>query len=432
LFKNAASARDGIRSAMASVDLPLAVLVEGALEGQRVRTGRRLAVLRMVGAATACALALTMAHAVGQQDWAGTSRVFVAYTVGAALMGLAVRRWDRAARLAGLGVALVDVPVVFFAQWISLPLSPSPGGVAGFTLGIFVLLVLLGALSLSGRQVLAVAVVSAAGEVLLQEQAGIRPGAWVASLVVLGCAAAGAASLVGRVRALVQAVTAEEQRRTRLGRYFSPAIADRVQEATAPGPQSTEVTVLFADLRDFTPLAASLSPLEVVRVLNEYLGCMVEQIFRHGGTLDKFIGDGIMAYFGAPLADGEHAVHAVDCALSMVEEMERLNVRRRQREEPPLRMGIGLHTGPAIVGDIGSPGHRLEFTAIGDTVNVASRIEGLTKVAGVALLVSPDTRRHAGERYLFRALAPLPIKGKAEPLVTYVPSRADAPPTAGS
>ena len=119
-------------------------------------------------------------------------------------------------------MALLDVPLVFVAQWLSVPVSPSPGGVAGFALGIFVLLVLLSTLSLSRRQTTLVAAVSALAEVLLQREAGIRPGAWAASIVVLGCAAAVAAHLVARVRALVRDVGEEQRKRERLGRYFSP------------------------------------------------------------------------------------------------------------------------------------------------------------------------------------------------------------------
>ena len=159
---------------------------------------------------------------------------------------------------------------------------------------------------------------------------------------------------------------------------------------------------------------------QVVAMLNECHAMMVDVIFRHGGTLDKFIGDGLMAYFGAPLLQDDHAERAVACALDMQEALRTLNATRRERDEPELRMGIGLHTGLAVLGDIGSDSRR-EYTAIGDAVNLACRIEGLTKDHGRPVLASEETYARARAGFAWTAAPAIPVKGRAQPVRTYAP-----------
>jgi len=156
----------------------------------------------------------------------------------------------------------------------------------------------------------------------------------------------------------------------------------------------------------------------VVALLNEYFTEMVGIIMRNGGVVDKYIGDAVMAVFGAPVPAADDAVRAVRAAVEMHGALERLNQRLTARGLPALRAGIGIHTGEVVAGNIGSE-QRMEYTVIGDAVNLASRLESSTKDLGVPILISEATCRAAGERVRTRPVERITVKGRAEPVMTY-------------
>jgi adenylate cyclase len=184
------------------------------------------------------------------------------------------------------------------------------------------------------------------------------------------------------------------------------------------GGKRKTVTVLFSDIRDFTKFSEGHTPEEVVEMLNEYFTIMVGIITSHHGIVDKFVGDAIMAVWGAPKSSGDDAYHAVKAALEMRTALNNLNNARISRGQTPIKIGVGLHSGPAISGTIGSL-ERMEYTVIGDTVNMASRIESSTKAFGADLLVSETVMQGHEARIIFEYAGSAEVKGKSEPIKMY-------------
>ena len=196
----------------------------------------------------------------------------------------------------------------------------------------------------------------------------------------------------GACRAAVERSAAEhaalERERTNLARYFSPTVVQELSKNDEPLKQvrTQNVAVLFVDIVGFTAYADGKNPEEVIGTLREFHGLMEHQVFEHGGTLDKYLGDGLMATFGTPFSGLSDAWNGLKCAQAMIATVAEFNREREQKGEPPIRAGFGLHYGSVVLGDIGA--HRLEFAVIGATVNAASRLEALTRQLDCVLVAS--------------------------------------------
>jgi class 3 adenylate cyclase len=239
-----------------------------------------------------------------------------------------------------------------------------------------------------------------------------------------------------RVARETQEKQAKEIRRI-FSSYVSPRIVEEMIKDTSKatlGGQRKELTMLFADLFGFTSFSEKHSPEEVVAQLNEYLGAMTEVVFQWDGTLDKFVGDAIIVYWGAPLDQPDHVELAVKCALHMQKQLAKLQEKWKAEGRVPFKAGIGIHTGEVVVGNIGAEGKKMDYTMIGDHVNLAARVQELTREFGCSLVVSEDTaarlrdlirqdekddnRGRLGHVSL-RKLPPVKVKGKAQPVVVY-------------
>lgn len=250
----------------------------------------------------------------------------------------------------------------------------------------------------------------------------------VQEIVVFLITAFTLAITVRRFNRLLLDNAALERERANLSRYFSPNVVDQLSKNDEPLKQirTHDVAVLFVDIVGFSGFAARRAPEEVIELLRGFHQRMETEVFRHQGTLDKYLGDGLMATFGTPFAGDRDALNALDCARAMIAVLETWNAERAARDEPRITASIGVHFGPVVLGDIGA--NRLEFAVIGNTVNVASRLENLTRDLGARLVVSDSLRaeilRTAGSDALSATgLAPRgarEIRGLDQPVEVWV------------
>jgi adenylate cyclase len=211
---------------------------------------------------------------------------------------------------------------------------------------------------------------------------------------------------------MARGLAEKEKVRDLLGKVVSHEIAEQLlNNPVELGGEERIVTVLFSDIRGFTTLSEQLAPEMLGEFLNEYLTAMTDIVFRHDGLLDKYVGDAVMAFWGAPVAVADHAARCCAAALEMEATVQRLNVGWQERGLPAIAIGVGVNTGPAIVGNFGSE-RRFSYTAVGDTVNLASRLEGLNKTYGTHLLISNETREAVGEAFAVRAVGEVTVRGR--------------------
>ena len=218
---------------------------------------------------------------------------------------------------------------------------------------------------------------------------------------------------------MARALREKEMIKRAFTRYVAREVVDEIlknPESLVLTGQRREVTVLFCDIRGFTPLAERLDPEAVVLLLNEFYNLMIETTFKHDGTLDKFLGDGVMCVFGAPIARADHAMQAVRTALDMLDGIAGLSSRFTRQGRPPIAVGIGVSAGEVVAGTVGSE-DRMEYTAIGDSVNLAARLESIAKPGQV--LISQHTLDMIDDHVQAKAMGAIRVKGKEEEVEVY-------------
>jgi adenylate cyclase len=226
-------------------------------------------------------------------------------------------------------------------------------------------------------------------------------------------------SLAVDFNAMVEGLRERDRLRETFGRYVTRQVADHLLKGNVSlGGEMVPVTVLFSDIRSFTSISETMEPRALLDFLNEYFSGMVESVMLHHGVVDKFIGDAIMAVFGAPVPHPDDPLHAVKAALEMRARLQKINVAFKARGLPELRTGIGLHSGRVVAGNMGHT-ERMEYTVIGDAVNLASRLEGMTKELQCDVILSEDLFQQVEPHVVVEPLRKIKVKGRDQEVMVY-------------
>ncbi len=387
------------------------IQVGESLDAERASLARLMNLLRVGGVVAWLVLCVAMRPA--------QVTPLAIYLLLALALWATARRSPAAGRRSLWAIPVIDVPMTVWSAGLSLVDTPFSAEADPGSFVIVLVLAFVATLTLDRRIVLATFATGAAFQSVLLHRLDLDAANLAGELTMLAPVSVIGAYGTTRFLRLIRRLAAERRARERLGAHFSPDVARAIAEPSGDaGGAHREVSILMCDMRGFTALSEERDAREVVALLNQYLSVMVSAIEEHGGTVDKFMGDGILAYFGAPGHMADHAPRATRCAHAMLDALDELN-----RGRPvPIQVGIGVHTGAVVVGDIG-PASRREYTVIGDAVNVAARVESLTKQLGVPLLITAATHAQLDDVSDWIPVVPLRAAGKRAPLVTFRSAR---------